>query len=96
MTHYLALVHKEADSCYGVSFPDVPGVIAAGDTLDEAVEKAGEALAFAAEDWHQYAGAPFPAPRSFEALRADLEAATIAREAVWVAIPLRSRFQEAA
>ena len=28
MTHYIALIHKEADSGYGVSFPDVPGVIA--------------------------------------------------------------------
>jgi antitoxin HicB len=25
MTHYIALIHKDADSCYGVSFPDVPG-----------------------------------------------------------------------
>lgn len=37
MTHYVALIHKHADSCYGVSFPDLPGVITAGDTLDEAI-----------------------------------------------------------
>jgi hypothetical protein len=35
MPHYIALIHKDADSSYGVSFPDVPGVIAAGDTIDE-------------------------------------------------------------
>lgn len=23
--HYIALIHKDADSGYGVSFPDVPG-----------------------------------------------------------------------
>src|SRR5712692_1411881 len=31
---------KEPRSCYGVSFPDVPGCISAGDTLDEAVSNA--------------------------------------------------------
>ena len=34
MPHYIALIHKDADSCYGVSFPDVPGVFTAGDTID--------------------------------------------------------------
>ncbi|HZT26863.1 MAG TPA: type II toxin-antitoxin system HicB family antitoxin [Pseudolabrys sp.] len=37
MPHYIALIHKEADSSYGLSFPDVPGVIAAGDSIDEAM-----------------------------------------------------------
>ena len=46
--HYIALIHKDGDSCYGVSFPDVAGVITAGDTLDEALTGAAEALAFAA------------------------------------------------
>ena len=35
MPHYIALIHKDANSCYGVSFPDVPGVFTAGDTIDE-------------------------------------------------------------
>jgi predicted RNase H-like HicB family nuclease len=51
MTRYIALIHKDRDGCYGVSFPDVPGVIRAGDTLDEALREAGEVLAFAAEGW---------------------------------------------
>src|SRR3954462_7005316 len=45
MTHYIALIHKDADSSYGASFPDVPGVITAGDTLDEAIARAAEVLA---------------------------------------------------
>ena len=45
--HYIALIHKELDSGYGVSFPDVPGVIAAADTLDEAIAEAAAVLAFA-------------------------------------------------
>jgi predicted RNase H-like HicB family nuclease len=46
MAHYIALIHKDADSDYGVSFPDLPGVITAGSTLDEARKLATEALAF--------------------------------------------------
>ena len=39
-SHYIALIHKDADSGYGVSFPDVPGVIAGADTLDDAIAQA--------------------------------------------------------
>ena len=46
MQHYIALIHKDADSDYGVSFPDLPGVITAGSDLDEARKLAAEALAF--------------------------------------------------
>lgn len=45
MTTYVALIHKDADSDYGVSFPDLPGCITAGVTLDEALSMAKEALA---------------------------------------------------
>ena len=36
MRQYIALIHKEADSDYGVSFPDFPGVGTAGASLDDA------------------------------------------------------------
>jgi HicB_like antitoxin of bacterial toxin-antitoxin system len=42
MAHYMALIHNDVNSCYGVSFPDVPGVFTAGDTIDEAIRKAAE------------------------------------------------------
>ena len=41
---YFGVVHKEKRSAYGVSFPDFPGCISAGDTLEEAVIQAQEAL----------------------------------------------------
>ena len=41
---YIAFIHKDEDSVYGVSFPDFPGCISGGDTLDEAVVNASEAL----------------------------------------------------
>jgi predicted RNase H-like HicB family nuclease len=49
MPHYIALIHKDLDSDYGVSFPDFPGLATAGRTLDEAREMAEEALAFHVE-----------------------------------------------
>jgi predicted RNase H-like HicB family nuclease len=41
---YIAYLHKDRDSDYGVSFPDFPGCITAGKTLDEAGRMAVEAL----------------------------------------------------
>jgi antitoxin HicB len=37
MTHYIALIHKDTDNCYGVSFPDVPGVFIAGHTIESGI-----------------------------------------------------------
>ena len=72
MAGYIALVHKDEGTSYGVSFPDVPGCISAGDTFEEAVANAADALAghFALM---KADGDPIPAPRSFEQLRRDLE-----------------------
>jgi predicted RNase H-like HicB family nuclease/predicted DNA binding CopG/RHH family protein len=43
---YIAYLHKDRNSDFGVSFPDFPGCITAGKTLDEAHRMAAEALAF--------------------------------------------------
>ena len=96
MTHYIAIIHKELGSIYGVSFPDVPGVVAAADSLDSALSEAAEALAFAAEDWEHLTGTPFPRPRSLDVLQADSEFASIAAKAVVAAVPLTSRVGAAA
>jgi predicted RNase H-like HicB family nuclease len=66
-SHFIALIHKERDSGYGVSFPDVPGVTAVADTLDDALREAAVALGFAFEDWD----GPRPVPRTLDALRSD-------------------------
>ena len=42
---YIAYLHKDKGSDYGVSFPDFPGAITAGSTLEEARRMAGEVLA---------------------------------------------------
>src|ERR1700723_302087 len=43
---YIAYLHKDRKSDFGVSFPDFPGCITAGKTLEEASRMASEALAF--------------------------------------------------
>ncbi len=45
MAYYVALIHKEPKSDYGVSFPDFPGCVTAGSTVQDAMEMAREALA---------------------------------------------------
>jgi predicted RNase H-like HicB family nuclease len=72
MARYVALIHKDTDGCYGVSFPDLPGVITGGDTIDEAMEEAAEVLQFAAEDWTNPDGSTgFKPPSTIDQLRSD-------------------------
>jgi len=74
MPHYIALIHKDGDSCYGVSFPDWPGVFTAGDTIDEAMQQAAEVLEVAAEDWENpNETRTLPSPRTIDELRTDAE-----------------------
>jgi predicted RNase H-like HicB family nuclease len=72
MRQYIALIHKDAGSDYGVSFPDLPGCVTAGVDLDDARRMAEEALALhlagMAED-----DEPIPEPSSLEAVMADRE-----------------------
>lgn len=58
---YIAIIHKDAASDFGVSFPDFPGCITAGRTLDEAKEMAREALTGHIAVMHE-AGEPVPEP----------------------------------
>jgi predicted RNase H-like HicB family nuclease len=43
---YIALIHKDPDSDYGASFPDLPGCVAVATSLDGVLAEAREALAF--------------------------------------------------
>jgi predicted RNase H-like HicB family nuclease/uncharacterized protein (DUF1778 family) len=70
--NFIALIHKDADSDYGVSFPDLPGVVTAGVDLDDARGMAEEALALhleGMEDDHD----SVPEPSSLEAIMQDRE-----------------------
>ena len=45
MPQYIAIIHKDADSDFGVTFPDLPRCVSAGANLDEAQSMAAKALA---------------------------------------------------
>lgn len=87
MRHYIAIVHKDETSCYGVQFPDVRGVFTAGDTLEEAFDQAREVLEFAAESWLEDTDSEFPAPRSIDELRRDPAFIDASRDAILLAVP---------
>jgi predicted RNase H-like HicB family nuclease len=71
-TGYIALVNKDNDTSYGVSFPDVPGCISAGDTFEEAIDNAAVALAGHLAIM-EADGDPIPRARSLEELKQDAE-----------------------
>ena len=84
MRQYIALIHKDADSDYGVSFPDLPGCISAGATLDEARAAAEEALELHVEGMVAD-GEAVPEPSSLESVMQDAEN----RDGVAILVPLR-------
>jgi predicted RNase H-like HicB family nuclease len=67
---YIAYLHKDKNSDFGVSFPDFPGCVTAGRSLDEARRRAPEALAFHIEGMMED-GEKIPKPSSMDALVGD-------------------------
>ncbi len=67
---YIAYLHKDRKSDHGVSFPDFPGCITAGKTLEEARRIAVEALTFHVEEITEN-GESIPQPFSLDQLAKD-------------------------
>jgi predicted RNase H-like HicB family nuclease len=67
---YIAYLHKDRESDFGVSFPDFPGCITAGKTLEEAHRMAAEALALHIAGMVEE-GEAVPEPSSLDALDKD-------------------------
>lgn len=84
---YVAFIHKEPGSLYGVSFPDLPGCISAGPTADAALHNAVEALA-----GHVAAmkadGDPIPDPQALDDILADDDLLEDREGATFALIPL--------
>jgi len=68
--YYVALIHKEKTSDYGVSFPDFPGCVSAGKTLEEAQKMAQEAIN-AHRQILKEMGESLPMPSSLDEIMAD-------------------------
>jgi predicted RNase H-like HicB family nuclease len=84
MSHYIAVVHKDPDSAWGVSFPDLPGCFSAADKEGDLLPNAMEALELFAEG-----AGELPRPSSIEKIRAAGEiAADLAAGAFLLSVPL--------
>lgn len=72
MRYYVALIHKDDASDFGISFPDFPGCVSAGSTLAEAAAMAGEALN-GHVDLMAEEGMTIPEPSTLDAIMADAD-----------------------
>jgi predicted RNase H-like HicB family nuclease len=67
---YFALLRKEPDSDFSVDFPDFPGCVTAGETLEEARKLAAEVLEFHIDGMLEDR-LPIPPPSGLETIMAD-------------------------
>lgn len=89
MAHAIGIIHEE-DGAFGISFPDFPGAISTGTTLDEALRKGEQALALHIEGMAED-GAEFPRLRTLAELRQEAPAALEGALAVLVPAELPAR-----
>ena len=62
---YCVLIHKDPDSDFGITVPDLPGCFSAGDTLESALVNAEEAILTHVEGL-LIDNEPIPEPSSYE------------------------------
>lgn len=67
---YVAFLHTDEAGGFGISFPDFPGAISDGDTVEEAIQRGEQALAFHVQGMRED-GLDVPAPRSVDDILAD-------------------------
>lgn len=89
MKYFHALVHKDADSAFGVTFPDLPGCFSAADDVQDILPNAVEALDLWFED--QPAVDPLP----IDQVR-DMVADDLAEGAFLIAVPFITQTGRAA
>ncbi|MEO1746389.1 MAG: type II toxin-antitoxin system HicB family antitoxin [Pseudomonadota bacterium] len=83
-TYYLALVHKDTASAFGISFPDLLGCFSAADEQNAVLANAMEALELYADDIEA-----LPVARDIEDLKQDDKIAVeLASGAYLLAVPL--------
>lgn len=67
---YPVVIHKDPDSDYGVTVPDLPGCFSAGETVEDALGQVVEAIECHVEGL-LLDGEPIPGPRSIEHHRSN-------------------------
>ena len=84
MKTYLAVVHKDRSSAFGVTFPDLPGCFSAADSESDIVPNACDALDLWFEDSEEVE------PRGIDAIHHEV-ADDLADGAFLIAVPRVSR-----
>ncbi|GHV91946.1 HicB family protein [Spirochaetia bacterium] len=69
MEKYIALVEEDGGN-YGVVFPDLPGIVSAGSSFDDAVKNAHEIVAYYAQT---VSTSELPRPRTLEEIEQTWE-----------------------
>ena len=67
---YVAFIHRDEDPGFGISFPDFPGCVSGGETIDEAIQRGAGALAFCIEGMIED-GETIPRPRTLQDIESD-------------------------
>ena len=70
MSSYIAAVHKDPSTEYGVSFPDFPGCITGGKSIDAVKDLAIEALSGHIKTMKEFGG-EIPSPSKLDDIIAD-------------------------
>jgi predicted RNase H-like HicB family nuclease len=86
--YFIGVVDGEPGA-YGISFPDLPGCVSAGDTLQEVARNAEEALQMHVDAMIDE-GMPVPEPRALDQIEADSEVREVTRMLVRAAIGQRA------
>ena len=87
MHHYIAIVEDAGpETAIGVWFPDLPGCFSAGDTIDEAMENAPQAIGLYADALAR-GGQELPPPRTLLDLRNDPAVAADMRDNMVALVP---------
>jgi predicted RNase H-like HicB family nuclease len=82
MAVIVALIHGKVGA-YGISFPDFPGCVSGGRTLDEAIRRGRETLASHVA-FMLAEGEVLPSIRDLDAIQADTEVAPVIADAALV------------
>src|SRR6266478_1089825 len=69
MAQFVGIIHKDRRSAYGVSFPDLPGCVTAGKTMQKAYDMAREALRGHIETMAEYGDALPARPMTLDEAR---------------------------
>jgi predicted RNase H-like HicB family nuclease len=80
---YPAAIHKDPESAYGITIPDLPGCFSAGDTIEEAIANGTEAIECHIESL-LINGEDIPMPSIVEIHQQNLDYA----DAFWAFIPV--------